>query len=153
MAFTTPTVADFQAQFPRDFPYAVNPVSGQGDDSNLGLVTTDDINGAIQDAQFNINPGLFANQASYTRAFCYLAAHQLCEKLLMGAAGAQSQYSWLTTSKSVADVSESFEVPEMVRESPILAHFSKTRYGAMYVQIVAPLLVGNVGALPRVTIP
>ena len=151
MAFTIPSVADFKANFVRDFPYSVDAYGG--DPGNLEKVTDDDIAGAILDAQFNINPGLFANQAMFSRAFLYLAAHQLVEKLLMGAAGVQSQYSWLTAAKSAGDVSLTSSIAEMIRENPFLAHLSATRYGAMYCQIVAPLLVGNVSSVHRVTQP
>ena len=151
MSFTIPTVADFKQMFQRDFPYAVTAYGG--DATDLEKVTDTDIAGAIQDAQFNVNPGLFPDQPSFTRAFLYLAAHQLVEKILMAAAGVQSQYSWLTAAKGAGGVTESFVIPEKVKEDPFLAHFSKTRYGAMYLQIVSPLLVGNVGSVFRATLP
>lgn len=135
-------------------PPIVSFSGGSGDETNLEKVTDDDINGAIFDAEFNVNPGIFPSQQAFSRAFLYLAAHQLCSKLLMAAAGVQSQYEWLTTSKTVGDVSQSFAIPkELLEDSPWLADFSKTRYGAMYLQIVGPLLVGNVGTLPTVTNP
>ena len=117
---------------------------GAGDDSKLDYVRDDDIEGAFLDAQQNCNPGLFPTQQLFTRAYLYLAAHQLIEKLKMAAAGVQSQYSWLRRSKSVGDAAESYEIPAFVKDNPFLAHLSTTRYGAMYCQIVAPLLVGNV---------
>jgi hypothetical protein len=125
-------------------PPLISFVGGDGDNTNLNRVTDDDLNGAIADAGFNVSPGLFGSQAQFSRAFLYLAAHQLIEKLLMAAAGVQSRYSWLTVSKAVAGVSESFKIPAVVADNPFLANISKTRYGAMYIQIVAPLLVGNV---------
>lgn len=134
-------------------PPLVSFTGGAGDDTNQDDVTDDDLEGAIFDAQFNVNPGIFASQAQFSRAFLYLAAHQLCEKLKMAAAGTQSQYSWLTKSKNVAGVGQSFEIPESISSIPFLAHMSTTRYGAMYLQIVSPLLVGNVGIAPAVTNP
>lgn len=151
MSYTIPTVAAFKAQFPRAFPYAVTPAGG--DNSNPKKITDDDISGAILDAQFNINEDLFASQEMFTRAFLYLAAHQLIEAVKAQMEGIASQYGWLTTSKSVGDVSESFQIPERFAQDPMLANISKTRFGAMYLQIVSPLLVGHVMALPRVTLP
>lgn len=151
MSFSIPTVADFKAQFSRDFPYAVTPQGG--DNSNPKKITDTDISGAILDAQFNVNEDLFSTQAFFSRAFLYLAAHQLVEKVKASMEGLASQYGWLTTGKSVADVSESFQIPDRISEDPLLANLSKTRYGAMYLQIVSPLLVGHVMALPRCTLP
>lgn len=126
---------------------------GAGDDTNQKKVTDVDVAGGIFDAQFNINPGLFGSQAMFTRAFLYLAAHQMIEKIKMAAAGVQSQYSWLTKGKSVADVRQEFQIPKEIVDSPFLSHLSTTRYGAMYLQIVSPLLVGNVMADCTVTNP
>ena len=126
---------------------------GAGDETNLDFVQDSDIEGAFVDAQANCDPGLFATQKLFTRAFLYLSAHQLIEKLKMAAGGVQSQYSWLRTSKSVGDASESYAIPAFVKDNPWLAHISTSRYGAMYLQIVAPLLVGNVGAHTTYTNP
>lgn len=154
MAFVNPTNQQFRTFFQRDFPFSINPVSGQGDDSDLNKVTDSDISVAIATtATFDINQDLFADQSSFTTAFLYFAAHQLCERLLMSAAGIQSQYSWLTTAKSVGDVSESFQIPPRVLEDPFMAAMSKTRYGVMFLRMMSPLMVGHTFAVPRVTLP
>ena len=134
-------------------PPLISFTGGNGDNTNLKRVVDSDIQGGIFDAQFNVSPGLFGSQAEFTRAFLYLAAHQMIEKLKMANAGVQSTYSWLTKSKAVGGVSETFEIPAVVADNPFLANISKTRYGAMYIQIVAPLLVGNVGVHPSFTNP
>lgn len=134
-------------------PPSVVLSGGAGDGTDLDMVTDDDINGAILDAQFNTNQDLFENQALYTRAYLFLAAHLLIEKLLMAGEGLASQYGWLTAAKAVGDVSESFEIPDRVKADPMLASFSKTRYGAMYLQIISPQLVGGVFVLPRRALP
>jgi len=134
-------------------PPLISFVGGAGDDTNQKFVTDEDIAGAILDAQFNINPGLFENNTYFQRAFLYLAAHQLVEKLLMAVEGLASQYNWLTNSKGVGSVNESFTIPEYIKDNPFLANLSKTRYGAMYVQIIWPLLIGNVHSAPRFTLP
>lgn len=125
-------------------PPIVSFVNGSGDPTNRKRILDSDIAGGIFDAQFNINEGLFANQKMFTRAFLYLAAHQMIEKIKMAAGGVQSQYSWLLVDKTVGDVSAGYEIPAIVKENPFLASISTTRYGAMYLQIIAPLLVGNV---------
>lgn len=134
-------------------PPIITVTGGAGDNSDLSKVTDNDISGAIFDGQFNINQALFPTQQSFSRAFLYLAAHQLVEKLLAAQEGMGSQYSWLTTSKGIDSVNESFQIPERIAQDPMLSHFSKTRYGAMYLQIITPQLIGNVFVAFRETLP
>ena len=134
-------------------PPIITITGGAGDPSDLSKVTDNDISGAIFDAQFNINQALFPTQQFFSRAFLYLAAHQLVEKLLAAQEGMGSQYSWLTVSKSIDSVTEGFQIPERIAQDPMLSHFSKTRYGAMYLQIITPQLIGNVFVAFRETLP
>jgi len=134
-------------------PPIITITGGAGDPSDLSKVTDNDISGAIFDAQFNINQALFPTQQFFSRAFLYLAAHQLVEKLLAAQEGMGSQYSWLTVSKSIDSVAEGFQIPERIAQDPMLSHFSKTRYGAMYLQIISPQLIGNVFVAFRETLP
>lgn len=126
---------------------------GAGDDTDLKKVTDDDIYGALIDAQFNINKDLFDTEAEFKRAFAYLQAHMLVEKIAAATQGLGSQYNWVTASKSVGNVSESFQIPPSILENPLLAAFSRTRYGAIYVQIIAPMLVGNMMTTFRQSLP
>lgn len=134
-------------------PPIITITGGAGDNSDLSKVTDTDISGAIFDAQFNINQALFPTQQFFSRAFLYLAAHQLVEKLLAAQEGMGSQYSWLTISKGVDSVTEGFQIPERIAQDPMLSHFSKTRYGAMYLQIISPQLIANVFVAFRETLP
>jgi len=134
-------------------PPIITITGGAGDPSDLSKVTDNDISGAIFEAQFNINQALFPTQQFFSRAFLYLAAHQLVEKLLAAQEGMGSQYSWLTVSKSIDSVTEGFQIPERIAQDPMLSHFSKTRYGAMYLQIISPQLIANVFVAFRETLP
>ena len=146
--FTVVTIGSNYGQ-----PPIITITGGAGDNSDLSKVTDNDISGAIFDAQFNINQELFPTQQRFSRAFLYLAAHQLVEKLLAAQEGMGSQYSWLTTSKGIDSVNESFQIPERIAQDPMLSHFSKTRYGAMYLQIISPHLIANVFVAFRETLP
>jgi hypothetical protein len=128
-------------------------IGGAGDDSRLDMIVDADIAGGITDAQYNGSQALFDTQASYARAFMYLAAHCMIEKIQMAGQGLASQYNWLTAAKGVGDVSSSFQIPEKIIRDPMLAMFSTTRYGAMYLQIISPLLVGNITTAHRQTLP
>lgn len=126
---------------------------GAGDNTDQTRVTDDDVAGAILDAQFNVNQALFGDQQTWARAFLYLAAHCLVERLLAAGEGVRSRFAWLTASKTVGDLSESFQIPEQILQSPFLASVSKTRHGARYLEIISPLLVGNMGTHFRQTPP
>lgn len=135
----------------------VDPVlvitGGAGDDTDLRKVTDDDIDGASIDAQFNVNQDLFDTESEFKRAFAYLQAHMLVEKIAAATQGLGSQYNWITVAKSVGNVSESFQVPSSILDNPMLAAFGRTRYGALYLQIIAPMLVGNMMTTFRQSLP
>jgi hypothetical protein len=135
MAFTVPTIDDFKDAFDRDFPF--DP------DMNKG-VRDKDITNAINDASYAINEGLFSEQAIYTRAFLLLAAHSLVTNLRNSSKGLAGGFSWLTSSKGVGSVSESYSIPDQVLQNPYLGLLAKTSYGARYLEMVAPLLAGNI---------
>jgi hypothetical protein len=132
----------------------VTVTGGGGDNTDLELVTDDDLNNAIQDAAiFDINQGFFATQAAFTRSFLFLAAHYLQTNIAASMEGLASQYNWLTQSKSVGDISESYEIPEWMARDPMLCDFSKTKYGAKFLTSIAPFLVGHTMALCRSSNP
>lgn len=133
MAYTNPSVADFQSQFFRDFPY--------GTDINT-QVTDADINSAFIRVNMNINQGLFSDQVSYTYSYNLLAAHYLCENLRASSQGINGQFSWLENSKTVGNVSEAFSIPQWVLDNPLMSQLSKTNYGAQYLETVLPQLSG-----------
>jgi Protein of unknown function (DUF4054) len=135
--WTNPTVAQFKTQFTRDFPY------GNTTDS----VMTVDINNAFNFVTPNINQSLFSDQATYTLAYLLLAAHYLVLNLRASSQGISGQYNFLQGSKGVGAVAESFNIPQRILDNPDLAMLCKTNYGAMYVQMVIPLLSGQMMAI------
>lgn len=137
MAYTQPTIANFKTRFDRDFAYAV-------DQTDMAKVRDADITIGLTQASANFNQNLFASQAVFTEAFLLLTAHFLCVNLLASSQGLGGSAQWLTNTKAVGNVSESFSVPERILHSPFLAAISKTLYGMTYLTIISPLLVGNV---------
>jgi hypothetical protein len=133
MAFIKPTATDFKSYFTRDFPF--------GTANNT--VLDSDINKAIAEAGVNFNEGLFGDQGTYSMAYMYLTAHYLVMDLRASTQGISGSFPWMTNSKSVASVSEGFEIPEFVKNNPMLAHYGKTYYGAKYISLVYPRLLGN----------
>jgi len=226
MAYTVPAVADFKAQFVRDFPYAlpgyggsgtavvssgvitsvavttagssylVSPTvtitdptgsgatvtctlgaggsitnfsvssggsnytapvvvlsGGGGDASNPGKVQDADINTGLALAYVNCNPAFFQTQQLYTLGFLYLAAHYMVVNLRNSMQGIASKYNWLTSNRSVGSITEGYEIPERVRKSPILSQLSTTTYGAQYLTMTIPQLIGNYATFYRQTLP
>ena len=126
---------------------------GAGDDTDLKKIVEADIVGGITDAQYNCSQSLFDTQPNYARAFLYLAAHCMIEKIQMAGQGLASQANWNTISKGVGDVTSSFQIPDKIMRDPMLSCFSTTAYGKMYLQIISPLLVGNISTSHRWSLP
>ncbi len=133
-----PTAADFKAYFTRDFPYGTDPATS---------ILDADINKAIVEAGVNFNSALWPTQALFTMAYLYLTAHYLVMDLRASSQGIAGSYSWMTSSKSVGSVSESFTIPQKILDNPYLAMISKTNYGAKYLSLALPQLAGQVFAV------
>lgn len=142
-AYADPTLSQFKTRFSRDFNFG----------TTSDLVMDSDLTNAFQDAGTNINQELFVSQDEYQMAFLYLAAHHLCENLKAAQSGPNSTYSWMVQSKTASDISESYFLPEWVKNSKVLAYLTTTRYGAKYCSIIAPRLIGNFASSTRVTLP
>ncbi len=129
----TPTVAEFKAYFDRDFPYG----------STSATVKDADIQKALDEAALYFNDTLFS-EAAISIAYLYLTAHLMVMNLRASTQGIAGNYSWLESSKSVGSVSTSSEIPEAIKSNPILSALSKTNYGAKYLSMLLPALVGQI---------
>lgn len=136
-SWTPPTVADFKAQFVRDFPYA--PANSQND---LKYILDSDVQSAINTAQVNFNTGLFGSNT--TIIFMYLAAHTLVMAIRNSSMGLNSQAKFPLDSAGVGSVSISNNINEQFASDPLFSGLLKTGYGQMYLDIVYPYTVGNV---------
>jgi hypothetical protein len=146
MSYIAPSLSDFKERFDRDFAFAANQ-------TDMTRVRDKDITIAVTQAAANFNVGLFANQDTYAEAFQLLTAHYLCINMLAASQGLGGSMQWLTSSKAVGNVSESYAVPEWVLRSRLLGIYAKTSYGMAYLSIVGPLLVGNVSCIAGDTTP
>ena len=152
MAYTTPTVADFKAQFVRDFAYAPVPAVGGGDEA-LKYVMDTDITSAITMAGININEELFASQSIYSLCYGLLSAHYLATNIQASSQGLESQHEWGTIQKSVGSMQASYSIPDSIMKSPYLSLLTRTRYGAQYLGIIAPFLCGHVAVVEGASTP
>lgn len=134
MAYTNPSVADFQAYFFRDFPYGTDP--------NVAVLDQD-IAKAFQMTNINIPQGLFASQSNYDVGYYLLSAHYLVMNLRQSSQGINGQFAFLEQSKSVGQVTAAFAIPQRVLDNPDWSVLMKTNYGAQYLQILLPALAGQ----------
>lgn len=132
--YVAPTIANFQAQFIRDFPY--------GTDINTQVLDNDILN-AFNLVDMNINQALWDSQQSYAMGYLYLAAHYLVISLRQSSQGINGQWNWSQQSKGVGSVNEAFGIPQRMMDNPEFMALTKTNYGAQYLVFLLPKLVGN----------
>lgn len=154
------SVADFKAQFPRDFRYG----------AGLDTVTDGDIQRGLNTASTVYNPALFDTTvvgvtpiltSEALLAYLYASAHFMVLSLQAAGglsavskyAGPTSQGEGVVSNKSVGGVSIGFAWPAMVTDNPALYQFTKTSYGQEYLQILMLKLVGNVSLVAGETQP
>lgn len=151
--YDKPTVADFKAFFSRDFPYAPDPVPPATEqDPSLG-VTDKDITRAFFEGQVSANIDLSPDQDIYTMWYLYAAAHFLVMDLRASAGGLEGSFQWTTQSKSVGSVSESYAIPQIVIDNPLLNMWTKTPYGAKLLQMMLPYFVAPIFPVCGMTHP
>lgn len=143
-----PSVADFKAQFNREFVYG----------SSLATVQDNDIQRAINEAGISFNPGLWdssplGSTTEQTIVYLYVSAHFMTLNI-QGAGGlssvnrgrgVKSSGGGTIQTKSVGSVSVGYVIPEDISGSPILGQFMRTDFGQKYLTLLWPRLVGNVG--------
>lgn len=144
MAFSNPSVADFKAQFFRDFPY--------GTDLNTSVIDQD-ITNAFLLVNVNMNPSLFGDQGSYNVGYLLLAAHYLVMNLRASSQGINGQFNFLQNAKSAGSISEAFGIPQRILDNPDLAILCKTNYGATFLQLILPQVGGQVFTVCGTTLP
>lgn len=142
--WTPPTTSEFQIFFARDFWFA--PLENPND---IDLVMVSDIDRAIIDAQINFNYGLFGTEAQATNVFMYLTAFQLVRNIQMSTKGLSSQCKFPVSGNSVGGVSVNYVVPESYQKDPYIMSLMSNAYGMRYLELVLPLLVGNVQVMLR----
>ncbi len=146
MGYIRPTPDQFKAFFVRDFPYSEN-------DEGLEFVNVADIQKALVKTFYMFNEGFAQDQEQYDLMFLTLTAHNLVMSLRTSSQGVASQDSWLHSGKAAGPVSESFAIPDRILANPELALLSRTGYGMEYLEMILPLLVGQMFWVPGRTLP
>lgn len=103
-------------------------------------VTDEDISKAMTQAQINANERFGNNCNEKIYIFLHLVAFYLVMDLKNASAGINSAYAGLVASKSVGDVSESYNFPQWVINSPLYSIYSQNGYGMKYLSLIVPYL-------------
>ena len=137
------TTAEFKTRYDREFTY------GAGLDS----VRDKDIEDAFSAARVMYNPALFTTEQGKT-AFLLVSAHYLTVNIqaagglsTLTSQGIKNRSEGIVISKSVGQVSVTYdEVPARVKQLGLQALWM-TKYGQDYVTMLLPKLVGNVSVV------
>lgn len=139
--FVPPTIAQFQAYFFRDFPYAPPELATSTAATTLcQYVINQDIQNAINEAAIDFNDALFGTNAM--TLFYYLAAHFLVENIRNSSMGLNSQAKFPLESSSVGGVSINNSLCERLAQDANFAKYLTTGYGKKYLSMAYPYTVG-----------
>ena len=106
----------------------------------LNYITDTDIEKAIGQALLSANEEFGENREDKIIIFLHLVAFYLVMDLKNSSAGLNSSYSGLVASKSVGSVSESYNVPQWLANSPLYSIYSQNGYGMKYLSLISPYL-------------
>ncbi len=151
MSSFPPAVADFKAQFNREFVYG----------PSLAQVQDNDIQRSINEAWISFNPGLWdgvtalGSTTELNIAYLYVAAHYLVLNVQAAGGlstvnrgrGVKSSGGGTIQAKSIGSVSLTYVIPEDIQNSPILGQYMRTDFGQKYLTLLWPRLIGNVAVV------
>lgn len=103
-------------------------------------VTDADITRAMSQAYINANYDFGSTDEERIMIYLHLIAFYLVMDWQNAAMGVNSGYSGLVASKSVGDVSESYNFPQWMINSPLYSLYSSNGYGMKYLSLIIPYL-------------
>ena len=131
-------------------------------DDTAWVVVKDDINNYVSDADIerawaealtSFNLKLGGTDESTKIIFLYLVAFYLSYDLQLASGGAYGQIVWPATSVTVGSVSETYYIPKIFLENPVLSFYTRNGFGLKYLNMIYPKLVGNVGVVAGWSLP
>ncbi len=158
MSFQIPQVADFKAQPDIALAFPFGEGSAAVSDAQIQQALNQAAAGSIFPANlFSTTPlgptGANPQTSEAMMAFNYLAAHFLWKSIQSRGGlrapgykgGATSAGLGVTQSAGVGPVNSSKDWPTAIKDNPILFQLTQSPWGEMYLLMLAPYLVGNVG--------
>lgn len=107
-------------------------------------ITDQDIMKAFQQAKANSSTRFGADCNEKVMIYLHLVAFYLVVDAQNAATGLGSSYGGLIASKSVDGVSESYNFPTWMTESPMYSLFSSNGYGLKYLSLILPYLAAPI---------
>lgn len=108
--------------------------------NKLDYITDDDIANAMTQALISANDKFGSTCQEKRTIYLHLVAFYLVMDWKNAAAGASSAYAGFTASKSVGDVSESYNFPTWLTNSPMYSIYSTNGFGLKYLSLILPYL-------------
>lgn len=103
-------------------------------------VTDADITRAMSQAYINANYDFGSTDEERIMIYLHLIAFYLVMDWQNASMGVNSGYSGLVASKSVGDVSESYNFPQWMMNSPLYSLYSSNGYGMKYLLLIIPYM-------------
>lgn len=103
-------------------------------------VTDADITRAMSQAYVNANYDFGSTNNERIMIYLHLIAFYLVLDWQNASGGVNSGYAGLVSSKSVGDVSESYNFPQWMMNNPLYSLFSSNGYGMKYLSLIIPYL-------------
>ncbi len=103
-------------------------------------VTDADIARAMSQAYVNANYRFGGTDDERIMIYLHLIAFYLVMDWQNAAMGVNSGYAGLVASKSVGDVSESYNFPQWMMNSPLYSLYSSNGYGMKYLSLIIPYM-------------
>lgn len=103
-------------------------------------VTDADITRAMSQAIINANYRFGSSDTERINIYLHLIAFYLVLDWQNAAMGVNSGYAGLVASKSVGDVSESYNFPQWMMNNPLYSLYSSNGYGMKYLSLIIPYL-------------
>lgn len=103
-------------------------------------VTDADITRAMSQAYVNANYDFGSTDDERIMIYLHLIAFYLVMDWQNAAMGVNSGYAGLVASKSVGDVSESYNFPQWMMNNPLYSLYSSNGYGMKYLSLIIPYL-------------
>lgn len=124
------------------------------EDSVKNYISDAQIENAMVEASTIYNESLFSTDATKKMGLLYLTAHFLViDQRNMLSGGISSTPGFISSSRKAGELSETVAVPKIFMNNPVYGMFTQTGYGAKYLHMILPRLVGACMALPGITLP
>lgn len=108
--------------------------------NKFDYITDEDISKAMSQAMLSANDRFGGTCQEKRTIYLHLVAFYLVMDWKNAAAGASSAYAGFTASKSVGDVSESYNFPTWLINSPMYSIYSTNGFGLKYLSLILPYL-------------